>query len=69
VDLGIGKKAQGVVGLGVVSKFLVVALKVNDGLGTRAAAGGKGKGDPMHLYVSTDGKEWRSAKFPHSIMP
>lgn len=39
VDLGIGKKAKGVVGLGVVSKFLVVAMKQEDGDARRAAGG------------------------------
>lgn len=66
VDLGIGKRAQGVVGLGVVSKFIVVALRVNDLGSKRATAGG---GDPMHLYVSTDGENWKLARFPHSAMP
>lgn len=42
VDLGIGKKARGVVGLGVVSKFMVAALRADEGL-TRRATGG----DPM----------------------
>ncbi|KAK4688992.1 hypothetical protein P7C73_g1101, partial [Tremellales sp. Uapishka_1] len=65
VDLGIGKRARGVVGLGVVSKFMVVALRVLDGDGGRRAVGG----DPMHLYVSTDGKDWKQTKFPHSAMP
>jgi hypothetical protein len=41
VDLGIGKKARGVVGLGVVSKFMVVALRVQEGA-ARATGG-----DPM----------------------
>ncbi len=68
VDLGIGKKAQGVIALGVVSKFMVCALKVDEGLGARADRG-KAGGDPMHLYVSTDGASWRLAKFPHSVMP
>lgn len=44
VDLGIGKKAKGVVGLGVVSKFLVAALRVSEGEMRRAVGGG---GDPM----------------------
>jgi hypothetical protein len=42
VDLGIGKKARGVVGLGVVSKFMVAALKVVEGDAKRAVGG-----DPM----------------------
>lgn len=42
VDLGIGKKAKGVVGLGVVSKFMIVALKVPD-----EHASATGNGDPM----------------------
>lgn len=41
VDMGIGKRARGVVGLGVVSKFMVAALKVPDE-GTKRAGG-----DPM----------------------
>ncbi|ORY35539.1 hypothetical protein BCR39DRAFT_567933 [Naematelia encephala] len=64
VDLGIGKKAKGVVGLGVVSKFMVAALRAADGESRRASGG-----DPMHLYVSTDGLEWRQTRFPHSALP
>ena len=64
VDMGIGKRARGIVGLGVVSKFMVAALRgVQDG--SRRAAGG----DPMQLFVSTDGVNWRQTKFPHSAMP
>jgi hypothetical protein len=39
VDLGIGKKARGVVGLGVVSKFMVVALRAVEGDARRATGG------------------------------
>lgn len=48
VDLGIGKRARGLVGLGVVSKFVVAALKADlvEGGGGSGGAGG----DPMHLY-------------------
>lgn len=59
VDLGIGKRAQGVVGLGTVSKYLVVALKSDGDSGN----------DPMHLYTSTDGTSWHLARFPHSALP
>ena len=38
VDLGVGRAARGVVGLGVVSKFIVCAVKMGDG---------KRAGDPM----------------------
>ncbi|OCF42192.1 signal sequence binding protein [Kwoniella heveanensis CBS 569] len=65
VDLGIGKRARGVVGIGVVSKFMVAALRVAEGEASKRANGG----DPMHLYVSTDGLQWRQTKFPHSAMP
>lgn len=63
VDLGIGKRARGVVGLGTVGGFIVVALKDYDS--TTATAGG----DPMHLYVSTDASTWTLAKFPHAAIP
>jgi hypothetical protein len=42
IDMGIGKRAKGVMGLGVVSKFMVVAMKVEEGEAKRASAG-----DPM----------------------
>lgn len=41
-DLGIGRRARGVVGLGVVSKFMVVALRVATEESRRATGG-----DPM----------------------
>jgi hypothetical protein len=44
VDMGIGKRARGVVGLGVVSKFMVAALKVPDDPSKRASGG-----DPMYV--------------------
>lgn len=39
VDMGIGKRAKGVVGLGVVSKFMVVAMKLEEGEARRATGG------------------------------
>ena len=42
VDMGIGKRARGVMGLGVVSKFMVAALKMDDDGRSRANGG-----DPM----------------------
>ncbi|GMK59242.1 hypothetical protein CspeluHIS016_0702570 [Cutaneotrichosporon spelunceum] len=63
VDLGIGKQARGVVGLGIVSKFMVVAVK------SPGAASKRANNDPMQLFVSTDGKSWNQAQFPHSILP
>jgi len=68
VDLGIGKRAQGVVGLGVASRYLVVALKAIEGGSLTSRAGGPG-GDPMHLYTSVDGEKWNLARFPHTAMP
>lgn len=71
VDLGIGRRAQGVVGLGVTSRYMVVALKVLEAGGSGKVAGRAGapSGDPMHLYTSTDGEKWNLARFPHSAMP
>jgi hypothetical protein len=37
--MGIGKRARGVMGLGVVSKFMVVAMKQEEGEAKRASAG------------------------------
>jgi hypothetical protein len=45
--LGIGRGAKGVVGLGVVSKFLVVALRTDLVKGGEGSGGG---GDPMAMY-------------------
>lgn len=69
VDLGIGKRAQGIVGLGVASRYMVVALKALDSSGLANRAGGAAGGDPMHLYTSTDGEKFNLARFPHSAMP
>lgn len=63
VDLGIGKYAKGVVGLGIVSKFMVVAVR-SGGTDLTARAS-----DPMAMFVSTDGDNWTQAQFPHSALP
>lgn len=56
VDLGIGKEARGVVGIGGVQKYLVTALK------PVASDGSSGE---MVLYVTQDGDVWSRALFPH----
>ncbi|GAA6062486.1 hypothetical protein JCM10212_001859 [Sporobolomyces blumeae] len=72
VDLGIGKEARGVVGIGGVQKYLVTALKPNSaGSGSGAGGGGggagsgSGSGSEMVLYVTEDGVHWSRAQFPH----
>lgn len=57
VDLGIGKEARGVVGIGGVQKYLVTAL--------RPSAGTEGGSTEMVLYVTEDGRTWSRALFPH----
>ena len=56
VDLGLGKEARGVVGIGGVQKYLVTALK------PVASDGSSGE---MVLYVTQDGLNWNRALFPH----
>ena len=61
VDFGSSnpKSGRGVLALGVVSKFLVCAVRdlVNSPPG--------GAGGELILYVSLDGNTWSHAKFPH----
>ncbi|GAA5949701.1 hypothetical protein JCM10213_001361 [Rhodosporidiobolus nylandii] len=59
VDLGIGREARGVVGIGGVGRFLVAALK------PPASGSGGGQGGEMVLYVTEDGARWSRAQFPH----
>ena len=58
VDLGIGKEARGVVGIGGVQKYLVTALKPT------SSTGGQDSSE-MVLYVTEDGLTWSRALFPH----
>lgn len=58
VDLGIGKEARGVVGIGGVQKYLVTALKPT------SSTGGQDSSE-MVLYVTEDGGTWSRALFPH----
>ncbi|BGO96427.1 putative Signal sequence binding protein [Rhodotorula toruloides ATCC 204091] len=65
VDLGIGREAKGVVGIGGVQKYLVTALKPSLG-GSSDDKGGAGEGSgEMVLYVTEDGSTWSRAQFPH----
>ncbi|KAM0787341.1 hypothetical protein ACM66B_003430 [Microbotryomycetes sp. NB124-2] len=58
VDLGIGREARGVVGIGGVQKYIVTALRPSPG------GSGDGSGE-MVLYVTEDAKRWSRAMFPH----
>ncbi|KAK4055938.1 vacuolar protein sorting/targeting protein PEP1 [Microbotryomycetes sp. JL221] len=67
VDLGIGKQAKGVVGIGGVQKFIVTALKPTSATmnsDSDSTNGGSGNGE-MVLYVTEDGQTWTRAMFPH----
>jgi Sortilin, neurotensin receptor 3, len=56
IDFGIGTRlSRGVVALGVVSKFMVAALR-------DLSSGNNGE---MVLYVTVDAKTWAKAHFPH----
>ncbi|GAA6042590.1 hypothetical protein JCM8097_003146 [Rhodosporidiobolus ruineniae] len=63
VDLGIGREARGVVGVGGVSKYLVTALKPSAGAPGESTPGSGG--GEMVLYVTEDGTHWSRAQFPH----
>ena len=56
IDFGIGTRlSRGVVALGVVSKFMVAAIR-------DLSSGNNGE---MLLYVTVDAKTWAKAHFPH----
>lgn len=57
IDFGIGSRlSRGVMAMGVVSKFLVVAMQ-------DLTEGSQGE---MVLYVTVDAKNWAKAHFPHA---
>ncbi|KAG8814363.1 vacuolar protein sorting/targeting protein PEP1, partial [Serendipita sp. 399] len=57
IDFGIGTRlSRGVVAMGVVSKFLVVAMRDLS----------EGSSGEMMLYVTVDAKNWAKAHFPHA---
>ncbi|KAN0063715.1 vacuolar protein sorting/targeting protein PEP1 [Thecaphora frezii] len=56
VDLGLGRNARSFAGLGPSKKFLVTALRENQGANDSPG---------MVLYVTRDGVKWEKAQFPH----
>ncbi|POW07093.1 hypothetical protein PSHT_10089 [Puccinia striiformis] len=63
VDLGLGKNGRGVVGMGAVQKYIVVALKPGNIFSE--AINGQSSSDEMLLFVTSDGMNWARANFPH----
>lgn len=67
VDMGIGKNARGVVGIGAVKGFFIAALK--PGLYGSDESGGKNptgqNGDEMLMYITKDSTTWHKGLFPH----
>ncbi|KAI9613309.1 hypothetical protein H4Q26_009909 [Puccinia striiformis f. sp. tritici PST-130] len=63
VDLGLGKNGRGVVGMGAVQKYIVVALKPGNIFSE--AIDGQSSSDEMLLFVTSDGTNWARANFPH----
>lgn len=65
VDMGIGRNARGVVGIGGIKGFIVAALKPGlFGSGDGNAGAGQ-NGDEMVLYTTHDTKSWHKGLFPH----
>ena len=67
VNLGIGKNARGVVGIGAVKGYVIVALKPglfgsDDSSGKRPTGQ---NGEEMLLYVTSDTTTWHKGLFPH----
>ncbi|EFP90660.1 vacuolar protein sorting/targeting protein PEP1 [Puccinia graminis f. sp. tritici] len=63
VDLGLGKNGRGVVGMGAVQRYIVVALKPGNIFSE--AIDGQTSSDEMLLFVTSDGLNWARANFPH----
>jgi len=63
VDLGLGKNGRGVVGMGAVQRYIVVALKPGNVFSE--AISGQSSSDEMLLYITNDGVNWGRANFPH----
>ncbi|GAA99449.1 hypothetical protein E5Q_06148 [Mixia osmundae IAM 14324] len=62
IDLGIGKEARGLVGIGGIKKYLVVALRPPSAYNGGTDSDGA---DQMLMYVSKDATNWSRAMFPH----
>lgn len=64
IDLGLGKNSKGVVGMGAVQRYIVVALKPGN-IFSDPSNKPTSASDEMLLFVSEDGREWSRARFPH----
>ncbi|KAG0144537.1 hypothetical protein CROQUDRAFT_108449 [Cronartium quercuum f. sp. fusiforme G11] len=62
IDLGLGKDSRGVIGMGAVQRYIVVALKPGN---VFTHSSNTNSADEMLLFVTENGREWSRARFPH----
>ncbi|MBW0519773.1 hypothetical protein O181_059488 [Austropuccinia psidii MF-1] len=69
IDLGLGKNGRGIIGMGAVQGYLVVALKPGNIFSSSKSIFDNHHNqidqDEMLLYITLNGQDWSRAQFPH----